>query len=110
VRERQSMITALVQFKLPQPVTREKAREIFLTTAPKYREAHGLIRKYYLLSEDGTTAGGAYLWKSRNDAEQVYTDEWKKFIKDKYGAEPSVQYFDTPVIVDNLIGEIIKDD
>jgi hypothetical protein len=110
MRERQGMITALIQFKLPQPVTREKAQEIFLSTAPKYREVQGLIRKYYLLSEDGATAGGAYLWRSRKDAEQLYTDDWKKFIVEKYGAEPSVQYFDTPVIVDNLIGEIIKDD
>ena len=104
------MITALIQFKLPQPVTREKAQEIFLSTAPKYREVHGLIRKYYLLSEDGATAGGVYLWRSRKDAELLYTDDWKKFIVEKYGAEPSVQYFDTPVIVDNLVGEILKDD
>ena len=104
------MITALVQFKLPQPVTREKAKEIFSGTAPKYRDVHGLIRKCYLLSEDGGTAGGVYLWSSRSDAEQLYTDEWRKFIAEKYGAEPSVQYFDTPVIVDNLVGEILKDD
>jgi hypothetical protein len=110
MRERQGMITALIQFKLPQPVTREKAQEIFLSTAPKYREVHGLIRKYYLLSEDGSTAGGVYLWRYRKDAEQLYTDDWKKFIVEKYGAAPSVQYFDTPVIVDNLVGEILKDD
>ena len=62
------MITALVQFRLPQPVTREKARQLFVGSAPKYREASGLIRKYYLLSEDGGTAGGVYLWKSKKDA------------------------------------------
>jgi hypothetical protein len=103
------MITALIQFKLPQPVTREEAKEIFSSTAPKYRGVHGLVRKYYLLSEDGKTAGGVYLWKSREDAERLYTDEWKRFIVFKYGAEPSVQYFATPVVVDNLIGEIITD-
>ncbi|HMK34660.1 MAG TPA: YdhR family protein [Desulfomonilaceae bacterium] len=103
------MITALVQFKLPQPVTREKAQEVFLTTAPKYRGVQGLIRKYYLLSEDGKTGGGVYLWRSREDAELVYTDDWKKFIAEKYGAEPTVSYFATPVVVDNLIGEIITD-
>jgi hypothetical protein len=47
------MITALVQFKLPKPLSRDKAREIFASTAPKYREIHGLIRKYYILSKDG---------------------------------------------------------
>jgi hypothetical protein len=103
------MITALVQFKLPQPVTREKAKEIFSSTAPKYREVHGLIRKYYLLSEDGKTGGGVYLWRSREDAEHFYTDDWKRFIAEKYGAESSVHYFSTPVVVDNLTGEIITD-
>jgi hypothetical protein len=103
------MITALVQFKLPQPLTRERAREIFSGTAPLYRELQGLIRKYYLLSEDGGTAGGVYLWKSQEDADRLYTDEWKKFIQDKYGAEPSVTYFESPVVVDNAIGEIVTD-
>ena len=102
------MITALVQFKLRQPMTPEEAEEIFSSLAPKYRKVPGLIRKYYLLSEDGGTGGAVYLWKSRNDAERLYTDDWKRFIVEKYGAQPSIQYFDTPVIVDNLTGEIIK--
>ena len=101
------MITALVQFRLPQPITPEQAKEIFLSTAPRYREIQGLLRKYYILSEDGQTAGGVYLWKSREEAEKVYTGEWGRFITEKYGAEPSVTYFTTPVVVDNLIGEII---
>jgi len=104
------MITALVQFKLPEPLTRDKAKEVFSSTAPKYREVHGLIRKYYLLSEDGGTAGGVYLWKSRKDAEQLYNDDWKEFIMEKYGSEPSVTYFESPVVVDNLVGEILKGD
>jgi hypothetical protein len=32
---RLTMITALVQFKLPQPVSREKAQEFFVASAPK---------------------------------------------------------------------------
>ena len=56
------MITALVQFKLPQPVTRDKAQET-----------------------------------------------WGNYIRDKYGAPPSVTYFESPVIVDNLTREIVSD-
>ena len=103
------MITALVQFKVPAPMSQEKAKEVFSSTAPKYRQAEGLIRKYYLLSEDGGTAGGVYLWKSREDAERLYTKDWIKFINEKYGAEPSIVYFHSPVVVDNLSREIIKD-
>jgi hypothetical protein len=104
------MITALVQIKLPEPMAKEKAQAVFAGTAPKYREVKGLIRKYYLLSEDGATAGGVYLWKSRDAAEQLYTDDWKTFILQKYGTKPTVTYFDSPVIVDNLVGKIIMDD
>jgi hypothetical protein len=103
------MITALVQFKLRQPVTPDNAKKIFSSTAPKYRGVPGLIRKYYLLSEDGGTAGGVYLWRSREDADRLYTDDWRRFIAEKYGAEPSVHYFATPVVVDNLVGEIVTD-
>jgi hypothetical protein len=38
IKEKSNMITALVQFKLPQPMTTDKAREVFSGTAPKYRE------------------------------------------------------------------------
>lgn len=79
------------------------------STAPKYQQAPGLIRKYYLLSEDGGSAGGGYLWQSREDAEHFYTQEWKNFVKEKYGSEPTILYFHTPVVVDNLTTEIIQD-
>jgi len=103
------MITAIVQFTVPSPLTREKAKEVFSGTAPNYQKTPGLIRKYYLLSEDGGTAGGVYLWNSKADAETLYTQNWKNFVKEKYGAEPSITYFHTPVVVDNPTREIIKD-
>ena len=103
------MITALVQFKLPQPVTRDKARELFSGTAPKFREVPGLIRKYYLLSQDGGSAGGVYLWKSREDAERLYSAEWKESIQERFGSQPTVTYFESPVIVDNVAGSIQTD-
>jgi hypothetical protein len=103
------MITAFTQFKLPHPLTREDAREIFAGTAPKYQVIQGLIRKYYILSKDGGMAGGIYLWNSQEDAERLYTNEWKQFILEKYGAEPSVTYFESPVVVDNITGEIVVD-
>ena len=102
------MITVIVQFRLPKPVTRSKALELFLASAPKYRQVEGLVRKYYLLSEDGTVSGGVYLFRSRRDAERLYTDEWKKYIVGKYGGEPAITYFESPVIVDNTVGEIIE--
>lgn len=103
------MITTITTFQLPQPISREQARTIFLSTAPKYLGLPGLLRKCYVLSEDGRTAGGVYLWASRAEAEALYTEDWRSFVREKYGTEPTVTYFDSPVIVDNLSHEISTD-
>lgn len=101
------MITAIVEFKLPQPITVAQAMETFLSTAPKYQGMPGLIRKYYFLSQDGSKAGGIYLWDSREDADRIYTEEWKAFVRGKYGTDPSLTFMDCPVVVDNVSHEII---
>jgi hypothetical protein len=103
------MITAIATFQLPKPITLNQARETFLSTAPKYQGVAGLIRKYYLLSQDGTTVGGVYLWKSRAQAEALYTESWRTFVREKYGTDPTVTYMDSPVVVDNLSNEIIAE-
>lgn len=104
------MITVIATFRLPQPLSFDEARRIFQSTAPKYQDVPGLVRKYYVLSEDGRTAGGVYLWRARRDAEALYTDAWKAFVRDKYGTDPSLTYFDCPVVVDNTTHEIIAGD
>ena len=104
------MITAITTFALPKPITREEARSIFLSTAPKYRDMPGLFRKVYVLSEDGATVGGLYLWNSRSEAEAVYTESWRSFVREKYGTEPTVTYFDSPVVVDNVTRQVLADE
>jgi hypothetical protein len=108
VKEVRRMITVIVRFRLPKPVSRSKAEELFLSSAPRYRQVPGLVRKYYILSEDGTESGGVYLFRSKEDAERLYTDAWKQYIVGKYGGEPSITYFESPVIVDNAAGEVVK--
>ena len=101
------MITVITHFVLPRPITTEEARNVFLSTAPTYQGVPGLVRKVYFASEDGSTAGGIYLWRSRADADLMYTDQWKVFVREKYGVNPSVIYLNSPVIVDNLTNEIL---
>ena len=102
------MIIALVQFRLPTPMTVAQAREVFASTAPRYLAMQGLVRKHYILSEDGLTAGGVYLWQTRADAERVYDAAWREFIRGKYHTDPVVTYFDTPVMVDNVAGQVVE--
>lgn len=103
------MIIAITNFQLPKPISREEARNIFLSTAPTYQNVPGLFRKNYLLSQDGSTAGGVYLWNSKAEAEAMYNESWRTFVRGKYGTEPTVTYFDSPVVVDNVTHEILSD-
>ena len=100
------MITAIVRFKVPKDKTLEDIKTVFEGTAPKYQGLPGLVRKYYLFDPDGT-AGGVYLWESREAAERVYTEEWRRTLTERYGAAPEILYFETPVIVDNSGAEAI---
>jgi hypothetical protein len=97
------MITAVVRFPLRQGTTLEAATEMFERSAPNYRGVAGLIRKYYLFGED-RVGGGVYLWESREAADRLYTDAWKKTIVERFGAEPKITFYETPVIVENTDG------
>jgi hypothetical protein len=110
VQQEVQMIIAITTFTLPKPITREEARRIFLSTAPKYQGVQGLFRKHYMLSQDGGTAGGVYLWNSKAEAEAMYTESWFTFVREKYGTDPTVTYFETPVLVDNVAQQILTDE
>ena len=103
------MIT-ITTSQLSKPITRDEARRIFLSTAPTYQGVAGLVRKYYVLSQDGSTVGGIYLWSSRAEADAMYTESWRTFVREKYGTDPSVTYLDNPVVVDNLTHQILSDE
>jgi hypothetical protein len=104
------LIIAITAFRLRQPITTEEARRIYLSTAPTYQGVPGLFKKHYVLSEDGATAGGVYLWNSRAEAEALYTDAWRAFVAEKYGTEPTVTFFDSPVTVDNVAQQVVADE
>lgn len=103
------MITAIVNFKLPAGIDTKQAAELFEASAPKYRGVKGLVRKYYLFDEESRTGGGVYLWKSRLDAEAVYTPQWQAYIAERYGAAPDIRYFETAVVVDNETDKILAE-
>src|ERR1700704_1742765 len=97
------MTIVVTRFALPARLTSHDAKTIFLSTAPSYRGLPGLLRKHYLLSEDGLTAGAVYVWESRAAAEKLYTNEWRDFVTAKYGSKPSVLFFDNLVTIDNAM-------
>jgi len=95
------VITAIVNFALPEGMTPDKAREMFEASAPRYETIPGLVRKYYLCDADARVGGGVYLWKNRESADALYEGGWRETIRERFGSDPEISWFDTPVIVDN---------
>ena len=79
------MMTVIVQFKLPQALNIDEAREHFKAVAPEFQRPEGLVRKYFLLSEDGSSSGGVYLWTSEQLA-RPFHERYGKVIAERFGS------------------------
>ncbi|MBO31917.1 MAG: monooxygenase [Rhodospirillaceae bacterium] len=102
------MITAIVQFKVSGDTTKEQVIENMNNVAPKFESMPGLIRKNFLFDGENGVGGGVYTWETKEAAEAVYAEggPWREAIKNLYGVDPSITWFETPIIVDNAMGEI----
>ena len=102
------MVTVVVKYELAPSFTPDRVRTNFEQAIPKYKDLIGLIRKYFLIAEDGKTAGSVYLWETRSQAVSFHDENWKQFMSEKYGHLPSLVIYKCPIVIDNLSGEVIQ--
>jgi Putative mono-oxygenase ydhR len=94
------MITAIVLYDLPSGIGLEECRTHFTTIAPSFLQIAGFVRKQFICSSDGKTAGGVYMWKDRASAERFYNGPWRQGIIERYGNPPRIQFFETVALAD----------
>jgi hypothetical protein len=92
-------VATIVVVKTPPGITRQMIDVGFEQALPTYRKVPGLIRKYFTVNDQGF--GGMYLWKNSAAAKAWFTAAWRAKTKATYGSEPSLTYFDAPVLLDN---------
>ena len=46
--------------------------------------------------------------RERESAQLAHDEAWRQGIRNKYGSEPVVRYFETPLVIDNALGEVIS--
>ena len=100
------MITAIVQYRLPPHIDLAACAAHFRAIAPDFRDVPGLIRKEFIYAEDGR-AGGVYLWQTWEAAEAFYTGPWLDGIRQRYGMDPQIKFFETACITDNATGAVL---
>jgi len=107
-REDRTVITEYVLFPLPEGITRDKVVQGMREVSPKWRANGELIRKTFVYDAEAGMAGAFYLWKNRAAAEAAHDEAWREGVRRRYGGEPEIRYFDTPIVVDNVLGETIE--
>lgn len=100
--------TAVVTVNIPADLTGEQYAAFTKTIAARFQGVPGLVRKNFIFNRESGQAGGVYTWDSRAQGEAFYAPggTWRENLKKAFGAEPSIQWFDTPTIVDNKLGEV----
>src|SRR5690606_32296583 len=99
------MITQYIMFGFPDGMSREEVVQGMHGVTRKWRQNADLIRKTFLYDPANQKTGAFYLWKNREAAERAHGPEWRKGILDAFGSEPVIQYFETPLVVDNALGQ-----
>ena len=92
----------IVRFPAPPPLTPEELDALLEDGMPPYRSVPGLLRKYFIGNREH--AGGVYEWDCRTSADAWFTAGWRADMRTRYGADPVVEHFDLPALVDNEAG------
>ena len=96
-----NLITVVTRFELSAGITADQIRVAFAEAAPKFRNLPGLVRKQFLCSKDGRTAGGVYLWNDEHAARAFMNERVAPMIREKFHVDPTIEFYDSPVIVEN---------
>ncbi len=104
------MILAVVKIPISKEMDLDEYTAHAEDVAPDFEGLPGLIRKNFLYSAEEGVAGGIYCWESREAAEACYKEYgiWLKIIGGFFKAEPTIAYYETPVITDNALGRIVR--
>ena len=95
------MITVITRFAVPAALNATQMHAAFTQAAPAFRQVPGLIRKQFLLSPDGRTAGGVYLWDQEEAARSFMQQRVAPMIREKFKVEPIIEFYHSPVLVEN---------
>lgn len=104
------MITEYVLFSLPEGISRDEVVAAMREVAPRWRSEADLIRKTFVYDAAAHQTGAFYLWKNLASAQAAHGEAWRQSVRAKYGSEPRIVYFETPLVVDNALGRVIDDE
>ena len=101
------MIVKWVSFQLPKDMSRAQVVETAKQVAEEWLQHPQLVRKDFLLDENNRTYG-YYIFPNREIAESAHDQRFLDRLKDNFGVEPEIKYFDYLLSADVLEQKIIE--
>lgn len=101
------MIAELVCFSHPEGATRADILDGALASVAQWQASPDLLRKHYLLGDDGRGAG-FYLWPSREAADRGHSPEWIAEKERQTGARVTIHRFELLLTLDNQAGTLTQ--
>jgi hypothetical protein len=102
------MIVELVTFKAPPGADWDDILTDTRAVIPRWRANPDLLRKHFLLSDDGLECGGLYVWPTREAAEAAHDAVWRAAVEQRTGAPPIIRYFQLQMLLDNEAGTLVE--
>lgn len=102
------MIVELVTFPAPPGAGWDDILSDARHVVPKWRANPQLMRKHFLLSDDGHECAGLYIWPSREAAEAAHDAAWRASVEKRTGALPTIRYFQLQMLLDNEAGTVTE--
>lgn len=91
-------VATLVQIPTPAGITDDQLRAGFAGAEAEYRAVPGLLRKHFIITDDGAF-GGVYLWADRRCADAWFDEAWGARVVERYGRTAVVETFDAPILL-----------
>jgi hypothetical protein len=99
-----SAVATLVTIPTPQGIDKQRLLKEFEAAIPTYQKVPGLLRKYFIVTDDGQF-GGIYLWNDLASARQWFSDAWKERVRKTYAADAMIEWFDTPILLPSKLAD-----
>jgi heme-degrading monooxygenase HmoA len=90
-------VSTLVTIPTPAGIGKARLVQEFQASIPTYRAVPGLLRKHFIITDDGRF-GGIYLWKDQAAAEKWFNAGWKERVRATYGTDATLEWFDTAIL------------
>jgi hypothetical protein len=102
------MIVELVTFKATPGADWDGILRDARAVIPHWQANPDLLRKHFLLSDDGRECGGLYVWPTREAAEAAHDAAWRAGIERRTGSPPTIRYFQLQMLIDNEAGTVVE--